>query len=259
MGKGRQALAYLPGYVSSRRTYPEPKRKPEPQQQKQHHQSSGSSSRARRRDPDDDDDTGLERKVLERKKERLECEELEKKKEREKARTRVEESEKRAQQEETLRRIEEQEAQQQEKLRKAEEYRKGEKKREDQRKQNLAGCFAVQDSGDADELDNDRQRELDRQRREQEALAATRKPLAHLTLSPARDSSGPSSRRAGVPDMGSSVTDAFTDPAIARAADPGVIAAHAMRFAELKRRFRTTEMGGPCRGRSRSRSRRRYR
>merc|ERR1712232_1038695 len=83
--------------------------------------------------------------------------------------------------------------------------------------------------------------------RERAVLAAKRRqqPPAAMKMAPPERQQ----REMPVPGYSERITDAFCDPAIARAADPGVIAEHAMRFMKLKRRFRSKEMGGPGRGR----------
>merc|ERR1712032_138032 len=125
------------------------------------------------------------------------------------------------------------------------------KAREAKRKGNLVGIFAVQEDDD-DEAD-----------RERAILAAKRRTSPVQTPMPPQ-----THKDLNVPGYRSQITDAFCDPMIAKAADPGVIAAHAVRFMKLKRRFRSKEMGGPGRGRrecsrssswSRSRSRSRAR
>merc|ERR1711953_102117 len=101
----------------------------------------------------------------------------------------------------------------------------------------------------------DEEDEGERARRER-ALASKRRSTTMALPVPA--TAGPSN--GSVPAIDSKVTDAFCDPNIAKMADPGVIAAHAMRFMELKRKFRGKEFGGTGgrdRSRSRSRSRRR--
>jgi hypothetical protein len=137
-----------------------------------------------------------------------------------------------------------------ERKREAEEQKKAAKARDEARKKNLVGVFSVQEEED----DGDRQK-IDRERRE---LAMKKRSLGSALAAPLQERER--DRDGKVPGHDSQITDAFCDPTVAAQADPGVIAAHAMRFMELKRRFRSKELGGPGRdGRYRSRSRSRLR
>lgn len=119
----------------------------------------------------------------------------------------------------------------------AEKKRANQKATDDKRKRNLAGVFAVQE-GDDDETE-----------RERAVLAAKKRRTAPMPPPERRPFQQALGDDENVPGYRSQITDAFCDPSIAKAADPGVIAAHAMRFMKLKRRFRSKEMGGPGRGR----------
>lgn len=247
MGLG-SGVEYLPGFVTARRQRPQPKRQPEPKRvpvpepqerrpKNQRRNSDRPEEDKRQLEQGDDEDRRHQdehdagRTVDESTQDPISQQEQERL---------------RRERKEVLRRQEEEEERQhQQRLRELEQKRKEAKAKEAQRQAKLAGVFGIQEDDDE---------QLERERR----ALANNKPraapinlsLSTLATSQSRDTSSSSK----APTHGSQITDAFCDPAVARSADPGVIADHAMRFMELKRKFRSKEMGGPPKDRSRSRS-----
>mmetsp|Transcript_45908 Transcript_45908/g.109339 ORF Transcript_45908/g.109339 Transcript_45908/m.109339 type:complete len:362 (+) Transcript_45908:93-1178(+) len=163
-----------------------------------------------------------------------------------------EDRQRRKEQEERWKKMQmEREARAVEEARAIEELKKQAQSREQARKKNLAGMFALDD-----DLEEEVQRKQDVPKRQALSLAKPQDLLASADPAPARPP--PDGDKDAV-----HLRASLADPATARMHNPGDVARQFQLLAEMKRKYRGKEFGGPeergsrRRSRTRSRSRRR--
>jgi hypothetical protein len=158
--------------------------------------------------------------------------------------------------------LEEQEAKWAEERAKREEQRRLEEQRRAQRQQKLRGAFATGSDSDDGADAKGRARELaELQKKKAQAIQANAPFLSVSDTASSADKPLPGERILSADEKADAIRlrAALADPAASRSHAPGEVAEQFRLLAEMKRKFRRPEFGGPAsRDRSRSRSRTKY-